>query len=61
MADNRRLNRKKSMPGPLNILLVEDEPSIANVISKGLTEAGHTVSIAPDGNVGFPDGDRAQL
>lgn len=41
------------MPGPLNILLVEDEPSIANVISKGLTEAGHTVSIAPDGNVGF--------
>ncbi len=41
------------MPGPLNILLVEDEPSIANVISKGLTEAGHTVSIAPDGDVGF--------
>ncbi len=36
-----------------NILLVEDEPNIANVISKGLTEAGCTVSIAPDGNIGF--------
>lgn len=36
-----------------NILLVEDEPNIANVISKGLTEAGCTVSVAPDGNIGF--------
>lgn len=37
----------------MNILLVEDEPSIANVISKGLGEAGYKVSIAPDGNIGF--------
>ncbi len=37
----------------MNILLVEDEPSIANMIKKGLTEAGHEVSIAPDGNIGF--------
>ncbi|MCD6010474.1 MAG: response regulator transcription factor [Flavipsychrobacter sp.] len=37
----------------MNILLVEDEPRIANMISKGLTEAGYAVSIAPDGNIGF--------
>jgi DNA-binding response OmpR family regulator len=37
----------------LKILLVEDEPSIASMISKGLTEAGANVSIAPDGNVGY--------
>jgi DNA-binding response OmpR family regulator len=38
---------------PLNILLVEDEPSIAGMLSKGLSEEGYTVSIAPDGNIGF--------
>lgn len=37
----------------MNILLVEDEPSIAGMINKGLTEAGYTVTIAPDGNTGF--------
>lgn len=37
----------------MNILLVEDEPSIANMISKGLTEEGYTISVAPDGNTGF--------
>ncbi len=37
----------------MNILLVEDEPSIANLINKGLSEAGYTVSIAPDGNIGY--------
>jgi two-component system, OmpR family, copper resistance phosphate regulon response regulator CusR len=38
---------------PLNILLVEDEPSIAGMLSKGLSEEGYNVSIAPDGNIGF--------
>jgi len=37
----------------MNILLVEDDPNIANMISKGLSEAGYTVSVAPDGNMGF--------
>ncbi len=37
----------------MHILLVEDEPSIANVIAKGLREAGYNVSTAPDGNIGF--------
>ena len=37
----------------MNILLVEDEPSIANMISKGLSEEGYTISVAPDGNTGF--------
>ncbi len=37
----------------MNILLVEDDPNIANMINKGLSEAGYTVSVAPDGNMGF--------
>ncbi len=44
---------KDHVQNTLNILLVEDEPSIANVVSKGLTEAGYSVSIAPDGNIGL--------
>lgn len=35
------------------ILLVEDEPSIANVVCRGLEEATFRVSVAPDGNTGF--------
>lgn len=37
----------------MRILLVEDEPAIASVITKGLGEAGYEVSVAPDGNTGF--------
>lgn len=37
----------------MHILLVEDEPGIANVITKGLGEAGYEVSVAPDGNTGL--------
>jgi two-component system, OmpR family, copper resistance phosphate regulon response regulator CusR len=37
----------------MNILLIEDEPSIANMIRKGLTEEGYSVSIAPDGSLGY--------
>lgn len=37
----------------MHVLLVEDEPGIANVITKGLGEAGYTVSVAPDGNTGL--------
>jgi len=36
----------------MNLLLVEDEPSVVSVISRGLTEEGFTVSIAPDGLIG---------
>ena len=36
----------------MNLLLVEDEPSVVSVISRGLTEEGFTVSIAPDGSIG---------
>ncbi|KQM64610.1 two-component system response regulator [Pedobacter sp. Leaf216] len=36
----------------MNLLLVEDEPSVVSVISRGLTEEGFTVSIAPDGAIG---------
>lgn len=37
----------------MKILLVEDDPSIANMLKKGLTESGYLVSIAPDGNIGL--------
>lgn len=37
----------------MKVLLVEDEPSIASVINKGLTENGYSITVAPDGIVGF--------
>ncbi|MES2702246.1 MAG: response regulator transcription factor [Bacteroidota bacterium] len=37
----------------MNILLVEDDPNIASMVRKGLTEAGYNISIAPDGNTAF--------
>lgn len=37
----------------MNILLVEDEPGIAGMINKGLTETGYRVSVAPDGHTGL--------
>ncbi|WP_412467830.1 response regulator transcription factor [Pedobacter sp. KLB.chiD] len=36
----------------MNLLLVEDEPSVVSVISRGLTDEGFTVSISPDGLIG---------
>ena len=36
----------------MNLLLVEDEPSVVSVVSRGLTEEGFIVSIAPDGLIG---------
>jgi DNA-binding response OmpR family regulator len=36
----------------MNLLLVEDEPSVVSVVSRGLTDEGFTVSIAPDGLIG---------
>jgi len=36
----------------MRILLVEDEPGIAQFISQGLTEAGHVLDIAKTGNEG---------
>jgi DNA-binding response OmpR family regulator len=37
----------------LKILLVEDEPGLASVIIRGLTEAGLQISVAGDGQIGF--------
>ncbi|MBE7174871.1 MAG: response regulator transcription factor [Mucilaginibacter polytrichastri] len=37
----------------MNILLVEDEPGIASVIQRGLSDEGHKVSIAMDGKTGL--------
>ena len=35
----------------MRILVVEDEPSIANFIRQGLTEAGHAVDLVEDGRI----------
>lgn len=37
----------------LKILVVEDEPSVALLLQKGLSEKGHTISLAPDGLTGL--------
>jgi len=36
----------------MNLLLVEDEPNVVSVISRGLTAEGFSVSVAPDGITG---------
>lgn len=37
----------------MKVLLVEDEPNVAGLINKGLAEQGHSVTVAPDGTLGF--------
>jgi DNA-binding response OmpR family regulator len=37
----------------MQILLIEDEPSIAEVIAQGLEQSGYAVSVASDGNTGL--------
>lgn len=37
----------------MKVLLVEDEPHVAGIINRGLTENGFSVSVAPDGNMGL--------
>ncbi|WP_316836301.1 response regulator transcription factor [Pedobacter nutrimenti] len=36
----------------MNLLIVEDEPNVVSVISRGLTGEGFSVSVAPDGLIG---------
>ncbi|NLR59424.1 response regulator transcription factor [Chitinophaga polysaccharea] len=37
----------------MKLLLIEDEPAVVSVITRGLAEAGYEVSVAPDGNSGL--------
>ncbi|MES2448498.1 MAG: response regulator transcription factor [Bacteroidota bacterium] len=36
----------------MNLLLVEDEPNVVSVVTRGLAEEGFNVSVAPDGLIG---------
>lgn len=36
----------------MNLLLVEDEPKVVSIISRGLSDEGFNVSVAPDGLIG---------
>jgi DNA-binding response OmpR family regulator len=40
----------------MKILLIEDEPHVAGLINRGLSENGHSVSVAPDGTLGLQMG-----
>lgn len=37
----------------MNLLLVEDEPNVVSVVSRGLADEGFAVSVAPDGQIGL--------
>ena len=37
----------------MKVLLIEDEPSVAVIINKGLSEHGYSITVAPDGNMGL--------
>lgn len=45
----------------MNILLIEDEPTVARFIQKGLTESEHTVTHADNGKVGLEHALTAQF
>lgn len=37
----------------MKVLLIEDEPSVAAIINKGLSEQGYSITVAPDGHMGL--------
>ena len=37
----------------MKVLLIEDEPAVAGLINRGLTENGYSVTVAPDGTMGL--------
>ena len=37
----------------MKVLLIEDEPNVALLINKGLSENGYSITVAPDGNLGL--------
>jgi DNA-binding response OmpR family regulator len=37
----------------MKILLIEDEPSVASVINRSLSENGYSITVAPDGTLGL--------
>ncbi|ALL04809.1 two-component system response regulator [Pedobacter sp. PACM 27299] len=45
----------------MNLLLVEDEPNVVSVISRGLTDEGFSVSVAPDGLIGAEMAGKSQF
>lgn len=47
------INPTKPSSEPMQVLLVEDEPSVASMLNKGLGEEGYQVTVAPDGKLGL--------
>jgi DNA-binding response OmpR family regulator len=37
----------------MKVLLIEDEPAVAGIINKGLSEKGYSITVAPDGHTGL--------
>jgi len=48
---NLRISRRRDCgkPDPVKLLIVEDEPRMLELLHRGLTEEGHTVVCASDG------------
>src|SRR5215472_1155773 len=44
--------------GPMDVLLVEDDPRIARVVERALTDVGHRVEVAHDGLEGLTSAER---
>ena len=49
----RRRLRTEQGVGPVRMLIVEDERSVATGVKRALTAEGHDVDIAPDWSEGF--------
>lgn len=45
----------------MNLLLVEDEPNVVSVVSRGLAEEGFKISVAPDGIIGLQMAEQNQF
>lgn len=53
MAPRRRPHDNSYFTAYMRVLLVEDEPAVANLVKKTIEEEHYEVTVAPDGNLGW--------
>src|SRR5262245_52250179 len=49
----RRAGRRRGHTAAVRVLLVEDDPDLADAVALGLRAEGFSVDIAPDGDIGL--------
>src|SRR5437867_8312181 len=54
----QRRRRMVTMVATMDVLLVEDDPRIARVVERALTDVGHRVEVARDGLEGLTSAER---